>query len=61
MEYDGTIDAVEVKHAAMRRHLLITAIGRNVNRMIPPLIVTKEQCDEAAQILKESVEEVAGA
>jgi acetylornithine/N-succinyldiaminopimelate aminotransferase len=61
MEYDGTIDAVEVKHAAMRRHLLITAIGKNVNRMIPPLIVTKEQCDEAAQILKESVEEVAGA
>ncbi len=60
MEYDGTIDAVEVKHAAMRRHLLITAIGKNVNRMIPPLIVTKEQCDEAAQILKESVEEVAG-
>ena len=60
MEYDGTIDAVEVKHAAMRRHLLITAIGKNVNRMIPPLIVTKKQCDEAAQILKESVEEVAG-
>ena len=36
--------------------MLITAIGNDIIRMIPPLIVTKEQCDKGFEIIKESVE-----
>lgn len=56
VEFDGTINAVDVKHECFHRHLLITAIGNDVIRMIPPLIVTKEQCDQATAIIKESIE-----
>ena len=56
-EYDLPI-AVEVKHEVMARKALITAIGDKVNRMIPPLIVTKDQVDELMAIMKESIEAV---
>jgi len=46
---------VEVKHGCLDRKLLITAIGAHVIRMIPPLIVTEEQCDEACAIIEEAV------
>ena len=36
--------------------LLITAIGAHIIRMIPPLIVTKEDCDKAVAIIREAVE-----
>ena len=45
----------EVKHGCLDRKLLITAIGTHVIRMIPPLIVTEEQCDEACAIIEEAV------
>lgn len=54
-EYDLPI-AVEVKHEVFARKALITAIGDKVNRMIPPLIVTKEQVDELMGIMKEAIE-----
>ncbi len=53
-EYDLPI-AVEVKHEVLNRHALITAIGDKVNRMIPPLTVTKKQVDDLMEILKESI------
>ncbi|MGN0633721.1 MAG: aspartate aminotransferase family protein [Oscillospiraceae bacterium] len=53
------IDSVEVKHACFDRKLLITAIGSRVIRMVPPLIITEKECDEAVRIIKEAVEEVA--
>jgi acetylornithine/N-succinyldiaminopimelate aminotransferase len=56
VEFDDTINGVEVKHGALDRKLLITAIGQHIIRMIPPLIVTKEDCDKAVAILKETVE-----
>jgi acetylornithine/N-succinyldiaminopimelate aminotransferase len=56
VEFDDTINGVEVKHGALDRKLLITAIGQYIIRMIPPLIVTKEDCDKAVAILKETVE-----
>lgn len=56
VEFDGTVNAVDVKHECFHRHLLITAIGTNVIRMVPPLIVTKEECDKATAIIKESIE-----
>ena len=38
------------------RKLLVTAIGSSIIRMVPPLILTKEDCDKAFAILKETVE-----
>ena len=37
---------------------MITAIGSSVIRMVPPLILTKEHCDKAAEIIREAVEEL---
>ena len=55
VEFDDEISGVEVKHGCLDRKLLITAIGTHVIRMIPPLIVTEEQCDEACAIIEEAV------
>lgn len=56
VEFDGSVSAVDVKHECLKRHLLITAIGNDVIRMVPPLIVTEEDCQKAADIIAESVE-----
>ena len=58
VEYDGSVNAVEVKHKCFDKHLLITAIGKNVIRMIPPLTITKADCDEASRIIHEAVSEL---
>ena len=57
-EYDIPI-AVDVKHGCLDRMALITAIGNKVNRMIPPLVVTKKQIYELIGIMRESIEEAA--
>jgi acetylornithine/N-succinyldiaminopimelate aminotransferase len=56
VEFDDTISGVDVKHGCLDRKLLITAIGAHIIRMVPPLIVSKEDCDKAFEIIKESVE-----
>ena len=55
VEFESNVDAVEVKHEALHRHLLITAIGSSTIRMVPPLIITEEDCDKAVAILNEAV------
>lgn len=55
-EYDLPI-AVEVKHGCLRRMALITAIGDSVNRMVPPLIVTKKQVDELMIVMRDAIYE----
>ena len=55
VEFESNVDAVGVKHEALHRHLLITAIGSSTIRMVPPLIITEEDCDKAVAILKEAV------
>ncbi len=55
VEFEDCVNAVEVKHEALHRHLLITAIGSSTIRMVPPLIITEEDCDKAVAILKEAV------
>lgn len=52
--------AVDIKHGCIDRKVLVTAIGDKIIRMVPPLIATKEQCDQVVAVLKEAVEEVAG-
>jgi len=56
---DG-INAVEVKRACIKDHLLVTAIGTGIIRMVPPLIVTKEECDECVRRLSRAIATVAG-
>ncbi len=58
VEFEG-IKSIDVKHACFDRKLLLTAIGSNIIRMVPPLIATKEDCDKAYEIIKEAVEEAA--
>ncbi len=54
-EFDRAVGAA-VKQACFERGLLLTAIGPDTIRMVPPLILAKEHCDQAAAILKEAVE-----
>lgn len=56
VEFDDTVNAVDIKHGCFDRKLLVTAIGSSIIRMVPPLILTREDCDKAFAILKETVE-----
>jgi acetylornithine/N-succinyldiaminopimelate aminotransferase len=56
VEFDAPVGK-EIKHGCMDRKMLVTLIGTSLIRMVPPLIVTKEDCDKAYEILKTSVEE----
>ena len=58
VEFDDEICGVDVKHKCFDKNLLITAIGKHTIRMIPPLNLTKEDCDKAASIICESVKEL---
>ena len=57
VEFD-TLSGVDVKHKCFDKHLLITAIGAHIIRMVPPLIITKEDCDKAFAMIKEAVGEL---
>jgi acetylornithine aminotransferase apoenzyme (EC 2.6.1.11) len=50
VEFDDTIKSVDVKHECLHRHLLLTAIGEHIIRMVPPLIIDEKDCDEAVEI-----------
>ena len=56
VEFDDTLNAVDVKHGCVDRKLLTTAIGDSIIRMVPPLIVTEKECAQAAAIIRETVE-----
>lgn len=56
VEFDEAIKGIDVKHGCFDRKLLITSIGAHTIRMVPPLIVSKEDCDKAVGIIKETVE-----
>ena len=55
---DG-INAVEVKRHCIKNHFLVTAIGANIIRMVPPLTIREVDCDEAVARLSKSINEVA--
>jgi acetylornithine/succinyldiaminopimelate/putrescine aminotransferase len=50
-----TIEAKEVLPLLHDRGLIAITAGENVLRLLPPLIVTNEQIDEAIGIIKESI------
>jgi acetylornithine/N-succinyldiaminopimelate aminotransferase len=55
IEFDASVDAVQIKHEALRRGLLTTAIGNSIIRVVPPLIVTVFHIDQAIAILRDSL------
>ncbi len=57
VEFDAPV-AAAVKKGCIDRRLLITALGDTTIRMVPPLIITEADCDQAYGIIKEAVEEV---
>ncbi|HLT59187.1 MAG TPA: acetylornithine transaminase [Limnochordales bacterium] len=59
VELDG-VDAPRVMAAAQERGLLVNAIGQSILRLLPPLIVTREELDEAVGILEAALAAVAG-
>ncbi|MFT8874458.1 aspartate aminotransferase family protein [Bifidobacterium aquikefiri] len=54
-EFDSSVNALDVKHEALRRGLLTTAIGTSIIRVVPPLIVTRFHIDEALSILRDAI------
>lgn len=58
VEFDRPI-AADVKHGCIDRHMLVTSIGTSIVRMVPPLIASKADCDQAFAILQAAVEEAA--
>jgi acetylornithine/N-succinyldiaminopimelate aminotransferase len=59
VEFDDSVNAVDVKHECLHRKLLLTAIGDHIIRMVPPLIINKEDCDKACEIIGEAVKALA--
>jgi len=56
----GGVAAADVMAAAQERGLLVNAIGQSVLRLLPPLIVTEAELDEAVGILEAALEAAAG-
>ncbi|SCP96396.1 aspartate aminotransferase family protein [Anaerobium acetethylicum] len=56
VEFDEAVGAADVKHGCLDRKLLITAIGGHTIRMVPPLILTEADCDQAYEIIRDTVE-----
>ena len=58
IEFDMPI-ANELKYTcAEKKYLLMTAVRPTVVRMVPPLIASKEDCDKAIAIMKETINEI---
>ncbi|MDE5966333.1 MAG: acetylornithine/succinylornithine family transaminase [Lachnospiraceae bacterium] len=47
VEFEPEVKCGDVKHACFAHRFLVTATGHNTIRIVPPLTVTKELCDEA--------------
>ena len=56
IELDEGFGAVDVKHGCLERHLLVTAIGDSVIRLVPPLVINEDDCDEACRIIRDAIE-----
>src|SRR6266513_5506653 len=63
----GLMQAVNVKHdlaptivqQALERGLLLNALGRDTLRIVPPLNITKNEVDEATELLDKALSDVA--
>ncbi|MBQ9234313.1 MAG: acetylornithine/succinylornithine family transaminase [Lachnospiraceae bacterium] len=57
VEFDKDI-ATDVKYISADNGLLMTAVRPSVIRLVPPLNVTKEECDKAFEIIDKVVKEL---
>lgn len=48
-----TLPALDVEKACIKKGMLLVGAGEKVIRFVPPLVMTKENVDEAMQILEE--------
>ncbi len=55
------ISSLEVKRACIKDHLLVTSIGTSIIRMVSPLTVSKEECDECVRRLTRAIANVVAA
>ena len=55
LEFTKEVPVGEVTKKALEKGLLIISAGSNVLRFVPPLIITKEDVDEAMAILEECI------
>jgi acetylornithine/N-succinyldiaminopimelate aminotransferase len=55
IEFEDSVRAIDIKHGCFERKLLVTAIGSHIIRLVPPLILTQEQCDKACEILLDTL------
>ncbi len=58
-EFKEPVKSAALKHKCFDNGLLVTAIGENIIRLLPPLIATKKDCDNAVEIMYKSVLETA--
>ena len=56
----GAPDALDLCHALMRRGLLAKPTHGNIIRLAPPLIITAEQVEEAADLIAGEVHKMFG-
>ncbi len=55
LKADIELTSIEVVKAAMERGLLLVPAGPKVIRFVPPLIVSAEEIDQAAQVLESAI------
>lgn len=47
---------IDIKHYCTEKYLLVTLIGTSIIRVVPPLTVSKEECDIAVETIKKAAE-----
>lgn len=57
LELDEPVGA-KIKETCLENKLMVTAIGTSIIRMVPPLILSKEHCNQAYQIIGNAIESV---
>ncbi|MGG7142858.1 aspartate aminotransferase family protein [Clostridium nigeriense] len=55
IEIDGTITPSDIQNKALEKGLLVLTAGKNVVRLLPPLIISKEEIEKGVEILKETM------
>ena len=59
IQLDDRVDAVEVKHKCVENYMVVSALGGNVIRLVPPLIIRGVDADLAVERLRNSILEAA--